>query len=141
VTRPFRVVFVCSDNSCRSQMAEGWLRHLAGAGVVARSGGADPRHVNPMATRAMQEGGVDIAGQRGKGLEAFSGERFDLAVTLCDGSRGACAEEVVAARVEHRHFEDPAWLEDPDEPDLEPYLELRDALRAYVEELLGSIEH
>ncbi len=134
--QPLRVLFVCGDNSARSQMAEGWLRHLGGERVLVRSAGTAPRHLHPLATRAMQEVGVDIGAHRGKGLAAVTLERFDLAVTLCDGTQGACAERVTAARTEHRHFDDPTWLEDPDGDDLAAFRDLRDALRAYVATLI-----
>lgn len=118
-------------------MAEGWARHLGAAGVVVRSGGTEPRHLHPLATRVMQEAGVDIAGQRGKSVLPLARERFDLVVTLCEGAAAACPPLPRAARRVHRGFDDPAFLVVPGEDeDIEAYRALRDEIRAFVEELL-----
>jgi arsenate reductase len=133
---PVRVLFVSSGNACRSQMAEGWLRHLAPQGVVVRSGGTKPRHLHPLATRAMQEAGVDIGSQRGKSVAAFATERFDFVVTLCETAAAECPPIPNAARRLHRPFDDPAILESCDDAgDLDEYRRLRDEVRAFVEEL------
>ena len=135
---PLRVLFVCPDNSCRSQMAEGWLRHLGGARFVARSAGIAPRHLHPLATRAMQEAGVDVGAQRGKGLDAVRRERFDLVVTLCDTIADELAGVGGAARVVHHPADDPTWFEAADGPDLDEFRRVRDALRAMVTTLVAE---
>ena len=135
---PFRVLFVCADNSCQSQMAEGWLRHLGGDRFVARSAGTEPRHLHPLATRVMQEAGVDIGAQRGKGVEAVLRESFDLCVALTEFARGACPPLPHVARIETREFDDPTWFEDPHGDDLDDFRRLRDELRAFVEELVAA---
>lgn len=86
------VLFVCTGNSSRSQMAEGWLEHLGGGFVVASSAGTAPTSLHPLAVAAMKELGVDISGQTAKGLAEFAGQRFDRVVTLCDRAREACPE-------------------------------------------------
>ena len=102
---PIRVLFVCTTNSCCSQMAEAWLRHLGGGRFVVRSGGTDPSHLDPVARRVMDEVGVGIASQRGKGLDAFVSETFDLAVTLCDNAQGAVDRFGRITRIEHTTIE------------------------------------
>lgn len=138
--RPFRVLFLCTANSCRSQMAEGWLRHLGGERFIARSAGTAPRFLHPLATRAMQEVGVEIAAQRGKGIDAIRSERFDLAVTLCDEVHDAGVPTLPGvARLEHHPFDDPTWFEDEGGHDLEAFRQVRDELRAFVEALVTRL--
>lgn len=136
---PFRILLVSSGNACRSQMAEGWLRHLAPGHVVVRSAGTRPRALHPLATRAMQEAGVDIAAQRGKAVAPLAAERFDLVVTLCEAAAAECPPFPNAARRIHRAFDDPEFLVGEDEADLEAYRALRDELRAFVDEILASL--
>ena len=136
--RPYRVLFVCRENACQSQMAEGWLRSLGGADVIARSAGTAPRHLHPLATAAMQEAGVDIAAQRGKGLDAVKLERFDLVVTLCDAAAEALPQLAGAPRRHHAPVDDPTWIEDEHGPVLEEFRRTRDALREVVEALLAD---
>jgi arsenate reductase (thioredoxin) len=138
MSRPYRVLFVCVANSCQSQMAEGWLRHLGGDRFLARSAGTDPRHLHPLATRVMQEAGVDIGAQRGKGIEATLREKFDLCVALSEAARTACPPLPHVARVETREFDDPTWFEDADGADLDEFRRLRDELRAFVEGIVAG---
>ena len=136
--RPFRVLFLCVANSCQSQMAEGWLRHLGGDRFVARSAGTEPRHLHPLATRVMQEAGIDIGAQRGKGVEAVRREDFDLCVALSEAAGSACPEMPHVNRFETREVDDPTWLEEADGADIEAFRRLRDELRALVEEIVAS---
>jgi arsenate reductase len=138
VTRPFRVLFVCVANSCQSQMAEAWLRHLGGDRFLVRSAGTEPRHLHPLATRAMQEAGVDIAAQRGKGIEAIQRESFDLCVALSGTARASCPPLPYVTAIETREFDDPTWLEPDDGADIDEFRRLRDELRAFVEELVAA---
>lgn len=138
---PTRVLFVSTGNACRSQMAEGWLRHLAPPDVVVRSAGTRPRHLHPLATRAMQEAGLDIGAQRGKAIDPFVRERFDVVVTLCETAASECPELPNAVRRVHRPFDDPSLLEfdDDDGGDLETYRALRDEIRAFVADLAATL--
>lgn len=135
--RPFRILFVSSGNACRSQMAEGWARHFAPAHVVVRSAGTRPRALHPLATRVMQEAGVDIAAQRGKSVEPFVPERFDVVVTLCEAAASECPQFPNVPRRVHRAFEDPAFLAEPGDEDIDDYRRLRDEVRQFVESLLA----
>src|SRR6059058_4636318 len=136
--RPYRVLFLCVANSCHSQMAEGWLRHLGGDRFVARSAGTEPRHLHTLATRVMQEVGVDIGAQRGKGVDAVRREDFDLCVLLSDAARDALPPMPRVGRFETRTFDDPTWFEDPEGADIDEFRRLRDELRAFVEELVAT---
>ncbi len=84
-----RVLFLCTHNSARSQMAEGWLRHLAGARYEVASAGTEATHVRPLAIKAMAEVGVDISGQESKTLERFLTELWDYVITVCDQANEA----------------------------------------------------
>ena len=85
-----RVLFLCTHNSARSQMAEGLLRHLAGARFEVMSAGTEVTHVRPLAVQVMAEVGVDISGQESKTLKRYLGEPFDYVVTVCDEANEAC---------------------------------------------------
>jgi ArsR family transcriptional regulator, arsenate/arsenite/antimonite-responsive transcriptional repressor / arsenate reductase (thioredoxin) len=106
--RPSRVLFICTGNSSRSQMAEGWLRHLGGSGVVAVSAGTVPSPLHPLAVAAMAERGVDISGHHVKHVDVFAGQSFDRVITLCDRAREACPELPDARTVAHWSVPNPA---------------------------------
>ena len=103
-----RVVFVCTGNSCRSQMAEGLARVLGGGRVESFSAGTHPRPVHPLAVQVMAEIGIDIGNQRSKTMDALAGERFDFAITVCDRARQQCPAIPGAPQQIHWGFDDPA---------------------------------
>ncbi len=105
-----KVLFLCSGNSCRSQMAEGWARQLRSDRVEAYSAGVEPAGVHPLALQVMSESGVDISRQRSKHVDELSGTDFDLVVTLCDSAREHCPIPRSATRVRHVGFDDPPKL-------------------------------
>ncbi len=107
------VLFLCTGNSCRSQMAEGWLRHLAGDRFEAASAGTEPSVVNPTAIEVMQEAGVDISGHRSKHVREFSGRRFDTVVMVCDRARESCPVLPGAPALLHWSIPDPAAFRGP----------------------------
>ncbi|MCB9515427.1 MAG: arsenate reductase ArsC [Candidatus Latescibacteria bacterium] len=128
------VLFLCTGNACRSQMAEGWARALHGDRLDVASAGTAPGRLDPRAVAAMAEAGVDIAGQRSKGLDAFAGRRFDLVITVCDHARERCPV-LPGARHLHAGFPDPPALAagaSSEEEALEHYRAVRDAIRAFV---------
>ncbi len=88
-----RVLFLCTGNSCRSQMAEGWLRHLAGDRFEALSAGTNPVGVNPQAVEVMQEVGIDISHQYSKHVAEFQGRRLHYVITVCDHAQESCPTE------------------------------------------------
>jgi arsenate reductase (thioredoxin) len=103
-----RVLFLCTGNSCRSHMAEGWLRHLGGDRFEALSAGAKPAgYVHPLAIEVMAEIGVDISKHRSKSIDEFAGQTLDLLVTVCDNARESCPMYAGAKRQVHWGFDDP----------------------------------
>ncbi len=124
-----RVLILCTGNSCRSQMAEGWLRHDLGDRVEAFSAGSRPSRVHPLAVQVMAEAGVDISGHRSKSVAEFSNQPFDLVVTVCESAREACPVFAGAARLVHQSFPDPAGFEGPEEELAGRFREVRDLIR------------
>lgn len=134
-----RVLFLCTGNSCRSQMAEGWLRHLGGGRYEVLSAGTRPQGLNPLAVRVMAEAGVDISGHTSDPVERYLDRDLDLVVTVCGGARESCP--VFAGRVaERRHwpFDDPAAARGTQEQVLAVFRRVRDEIRRKVEELLAQ---
>ena len=108
--RRLRVLFLCTGNSCRSQMAEGWARQLKGEVIEARSAGTRPAGLNRLAVRAMAEAGVDITEHRSKGVTELEGFVPDVVVTVCADAHESCPTFAGAARVVHVGFDDPPRL-------------------------------
>lgn len=124
-----RVLIVCTGNACRSQMAEGWLRHLSKGSVEAFSAGVAPAGVHPIAVQVMAEAGVDISGHTSKHVREFVPATFDYVVTVCDHAREACPVIPGARRVLHWPFEDPVAFRGPDEVRLAEFRKVRDQIR------------
>jgi arsenate reductase len=124
-----RVLVLCTGNSCRSQMAEGWLRHDLGDSVDAFSAGTKPSSVHPLAIRVMAEGGVDLSTHRSKAVSEFLSQRFDLVVTVCDSAREACPAFPGALNQVHESFPDPAGFAGPEEEILQRFREVRDLIQ------------
>jgi arsenate reductase len=131
-----RVLFLCTHNSARSQMAEGLLRHLAGDRFEVHSAGTEATSVRPEAIRAMAELGVDISGQGSKTLERYLGEPFDYVVTVCDAANEACPVFPGAKSRLHWSFRDPSQAGGSDEERLEVFRAVRDEILARIEEEL-----
>ena len=142
-----RVLFLCTGNSCRSQMAEGWARHLKSDTVDAFSAGMEVHGLNPYAVRVMAEAGVDISGQRSKLVSEVMALPFDYVVTVCGDADRRCPFFPGEAQVVHRGFDDPPQLAQhaaTEEEILAPYRRVRDEIRTFVEglpqTLIGSFE-
>jgi len=133
-----RVLFLCTGNSCRSQMAEGWLRHLGGDRFAVYSAGLETHGVNPRAVRVMAEAGVDISGHVSTLVTEYLGESFDLLVTVCGGAHEACPLFTGEVR-EGRHwpFDDPAVATGSEEEILAVFRRVRDEIRDQVQALLS----
>lgn len=108
------VLFLCTGNSARSQMAEGWLRHLAGDRFDAFSAGTHPVGLNPGSVDVMAEVGIDIAGYRSKGVGELADRPFDYVVTVCDRAKETCPLWPGRTKLVHWSFDDPAAVSDPD---------------------------
>ncbi len=123
-----RVLFLCTGNSCRSQMAEGYLRHLAGDRFDAASAGTDPVGLNPGAVEAMQEIGVDISRHESKKVDQFLGQRFDFVITVCDRAKEACPTFHGAGSLLHWSFDDPARAEGTEDERRTTFRRVRDEI-------------
>lgn len=133
-----RVLILCTGNMARSQMAEGWWRHLAGREWDVFSAGTHPHgRVHPVAVRVMAECGVDIASQQPKSLDAFVNQRFDVVVTVCSSAERECPVFPNAARREHWPLDDPAIAGTDPEALLAIFRRVRDEARERIASFLG----
>jgi arsenate reductase len=131
--RKIKVLFVCTGNSCRSQMAEGWANHLSSSRLEAYSAGVNPIGVARATVEVMAEAGVDISHHRSKAVDEFAGEEFDYVITLCDNARDACPSFPGEGTRLHWAVGDPYGLR------LDDYRRARDEIRARVEAFLNEI--
>ena len=133
-----KVLFLCTGNSCRSQMAEGWAHQLKGGQIEPYSAGIEAHGLNPDAVRVMAEAGVDISGQRSKLVSELAGTEFDYVVTVCDNAHESCPLFPGKAKVVHVGFDDPPRLAADaltEQERLALYRRVRDDIRAFVESL------
>jgi arsenate reductase len=140
--RKKKVLFLCTGNSARSQMAEGLLRHHAGDRFEALSAGLEPRGVNPLAVKVMQEVGIDISGQTSKGIDRFLGkETIHYAVFVCANAEENCpaAYGLALNRLSWR-MPDPAAVEGTEEEKLTAFREARDELDRRIREWLAEMD-
>ncbi len=137
-----KVLFLCTGNSCRSQMAEGWARELKGDLLQPHSAGVAPHGLDPRAVAVMAEAGVDISAHRSKHVDELRDVDFDCVVTVCDSAREACPVFPGRARMVHRSFDDPPALARKartEEEALAHYRRVRDEIREFVESLPESL--
>lgn len=137
-----KVLFLCTGNSCRSQMAEGWARHLFSDRIEPFSAGIEAHGMNPNAVRVMQEAGVDITGQSSKLASTLADVPLDLVITVCGHADENCPVFLTKARVVHVGFDDPPKLAKSaanEEEALGHYRRVRDEIRAFVETKLVEI--
>ncbi len=131
-----KVLFLCTENSCRSQMAEGLVNHDLAGQVRAFSAGVRPSWVNPRAIQAMAELGIDISHNRSKSVDDLAEQQFDLVITVCDQAREQCPIFPGATGVIHVGFPDPAKATGTDEEIMAAFRRVRDALRQQLVPLL-----
>jgi arsenate reductase (thioredoxin) len=141
VSEKSRVLFLCTHNSARSQMAEGLLGHLAGDRFEAMSAGTEATHVRPLAIRAMEEIAIDISGQESKTLERYLQEPFDYVITVCDDANETCPFFPGAQSRLHWSFEDPSKSEGLEEERLEVFRRVRDEIELKIRDWLEHPEH
>jgi arsenate reductase len=127
-----KILFLCTHNSARSQMAEGLMRALKEDEFDSFSAGLLPTYVDPDAVRTMAEIGIDIIGQRSKGMDEFSGQNFDIVVTVCDSAKEACPYFPLAKEQIHRGFEDPAIYHGDDR--IAAFRRVRDEIAQWIGE-------
>ena len=132
-----RVLVLCTGNSCRSQMGEGWLRHDLGDRLEAYSAGTKPSFVHPRAVEVMGEAGVDLSSHSSKSVESLRDVAFDLVVTVCDSAREACPVFPGAKRTIHHAFDDPAHAGTGEEA-LPVFRRVRDEIRSVLVPLVAQ---
>ncbi|HZP00913.1 MAG TPA: arsenate reductase ArsC [Terriglobia bacterium] len=134
-----RVLFLCTANSCRSQMAEGFLRHLAGDRFEAASAGAQATRVNPDAVRVMKEVGIDISAHRSKDVSEFSGQPFTYVVRVCDKAKETCPIFPGAFRYFDWGLDDPAAAEGTEVERLAVFRRVRDEIEKRVRSFIAEV--
>ena len=134
-----KVLFLCTGNACRSQIAEGWARHLKSDVMEVYSAGVWPAGVSTRAIRVMAEAGVDISSQVSKHLYTYLDTHFDFVITLCDHAKKACPAFDDQTKLVHRAFKDPITATAQEEQTLDAFRKTRDEIRAFVETLPESL--
>ena len=136
-----KVLFLCTENSCRSQMAEGLVNHDLAGLVQARSAGIRPNRVNPRAIQVMGELGIDISHHRSKSVDDLGGEQFDLVITVCDNAAAQCPMFPGDTEILHISFPDPAKATGSEAEILAEFRQVRDDLREKLVPLLRDKAH
>ncbi len=136
-----RVLFICTHNAARSQMAEGYLRARYGDRYEAFSAGTVASTVSPLAIRVMAEIGIDISGHRSKDLGEFIGEEMDVVVTVCDAAAATCPMFSGATRTIHASFTDPAATTGTNEERIAVFRSIRDEIAAWIDATFGGAAH
>ncbi|OPL13923.1 MAG: arsenate reductase [delta proteobacterium MLS_D] len=138
VDRKTEILFLCTGNSCRSQMAEGWARHLKPNEIEAYSAGIEKRGLDPLAVKVMAEAGVNISSQQSKIIDDLPKQNFDWVITLCDHANESCPFFPGGTQKMHAGFDDPPTLAkeaSTGEEALGHYRRVRDEIRAFIERL------
>lgn len=134
-----RVLFLCTGNSCRSQMAEGFLRHLAGDKFEVFSAGVKPTQMNPMATEVMSEAGVDISKHKSKPAMGFINQQFDYVITVCDNAKQTCPAFPGRYKKIHWDIPDPAeFSSDSREEIFKEFRRIRDMIKEKIKEFIAN---
>lgn len=139
---PIKLLFLCTGNSCRSQMAEGWAKHLKSDTIDAYSAGIETHGLNPNAVKVMQEAGVDITGHQSTTVADLGEISFDVVVTVCGHADENCPVFLGAPKVVHHGFDDPPKLAKEAATEKEAfdhYRRVRDEIRAYIESLPEAV--
>jgi len=137
-----KILFLCTGNSCRSQMAQGWARHLKGNSIEPYSAGIEIHGLNPNAVKVMAEAGVDITGQHSKHLDELKNIDFDYVITVCDNAHESCPMFPRKTKVIHVGFDDPPRLAkeaETEEEALSYYRRVRDEIKEFIETLPKSL--
>jgi arsenate reductase len=137
-----KILFLCTGNSCRSQMAEGWARHLRPNEIDAYSAGIEKHGLNPLALKVMNEAAVNIGGQVSKSIDDLPAKHFDFVITLCGHAHETCPVFPGGSQKIHAGFDDPPTLAKgarTEEEALVQYRRVRDEIRAFIEQLPATI--
>lgn len=141
--RKLKILFLCTGNSCRSQMAEGFARALKGDVIDPASAGTEPHGMNPLAVKVMAEAGVDLSSHWSKHVDELAGTQFDYVITVCDHANETCPTFSGATKRVHIGFDDPPRLAKDAKSEAEAlphYRRVRDEIRRFVETLPQSLE-
>ena len=132
------ILVLCTGNSCRSQMAEGWIRHFAGDRATVYSAGVSPHQINPRAIAAMAEAGIDISHHTSNHVDEFLDKDIDVVLTVCDNAKETCPVFPKRTRTVHHAFHDPSFTVGSDEEIMNDFRRVRDEIRAYAEEFVRT---
>ena len=131
-----KILVLCTGNSCRSQMAEGWLKHFSGDKVVIFSAGVKPEEVNPKAIKVMSEAGIDISSHTSDPVNKYLDREFDYIITVCDNAKEKCPYIAGDSIKLHRDFPDPAKAVGSEEEIIDEYRKVRDMIEDYCREFV-----
>jgi arsenate reductase len=137
---PKRVLFLCTHNSARSQIAEALLRDLGDARFDVMSAGTEPGRLHPLAVKVMAESGIDITGQHAKGVEEYTAANFDYVITVCDDAQEACPNFPGARKQLHWSLPDPSAVHGSEEERLMAFRSVRDRLATLIREFIAGAE-
>ena len=140
VNKKINILFLCTGNACRSQIAEGWTRHLKGDVIEAFSAGIRPIGVSSRAIKVMSEVGVDISKHLSQHIDEFSGIDFDYVITLCDNAAENCPVFSGKAKVIHKPFDDPYYASGSEEEIMNTFRKVRNDIKSFVETLPESMQ-
>lgn len=133
-----KVLVLCTGNSCRSQIAEGFLRHFAGNAAEIYSAGVETHGVNPRAIATMAEAGIDISGHTSNNVTEYAGIDFDYVITVCDNAKERCPVFPSRAEKFHENFPDPAKATGTEEEIMQQFREVREIIRKYCEQFVQT---
>lgn len=139
-----KILFLCTGNSCRSQMAEGWTRALKADCIDAYSAGIETHGLNPNAVKVMAEAGVDVSGHKSQLLDELKDVKLDYVITVCGHAHETCPMFPAEAKVVHVGFKDPPKMAadaKTEDEKLDCYRRVRDQIKKFVEKLPGVIEN
>lgn len=137
--KQLKVLVICTGNRARSQIGEGWLRHIGGDRLEVFSAGTEPKGVHPLAVKVMAEVGVDITGQTSDHVERYVADEFDLVLTVCDHAREQCPVFPKAKRTLHQAFLDPGDVPGDDDVMLAVFRQIRDEIGDFSRQLVGEL--
>ena len=133
------ILVLCTGNSCRSQMMEGWIRHLGDEGILVKSAGVETHGVNPRAIKVMKEVGIDISSHTSNHIDEYIDEDFDLVITVCDHARERCPVFPSKAKKLHHNFPDPAKAKGMEDEILDQFRSVRDQIKDYANNLVSKL--
>lgn len=133
-----KILVLCTGNSCRSQMAEGYLRHFAGEKAEVYSAGVEAHGVNPLAVEIMKEDGIDISLHTSNNIDEYRGIDFDFVITVCDNAKERCPFFPTKAKKFHQNFPDPAKAEGSPEEVKKMFREVREAIKDYCTQFIQN---